>query len=55
MLGGSYGPKPGTQRSPEHSLLTGVQAAMLEVGGDLTLWRKGATEVPEQELAKSGR
>lgn len=39
---------------PEHSPLAGVQAAMVGVDGDLTLWSKGATEVLEQEQAECG-
>lgn len=38
---------------PEHSLLAGVQVAMLGADGDLTLGRKGTTVVLEQKQAKS--
>lgn len=40
---------PRFPEGPECSLLVGVQAAMVGIDEDLTLGRKGATEVLEQE------
>lgn len=47
--GGQLWARPGTWRGPECRLLAGVQAAMLGVDVDLSLWRKGAIETLEQE------